>query len=118
MLNPSTADNMSISILEALASGVPVVSTDAGGIPDLVVHEQTALLMSPRGASAMAGQALRLLHDGVLRDRLCVNGLAEASRYAWPRVGAQWLVAFNRVARPSCAGPDANRPIVGRRQTR
>jgi glycosyltransferase involved in cell wall biosynthesis len=36
MLNPSTVDNMPISILEAFASGVPVVSTCAGGIPDLV----------------------------------------------------------------------------------
>ncbi|MGD8310399.1 MAG: glycosyltransferase family 4 protein, partial [Chromatiales bacterium] len=61
MLTPSLADNMPISILEALASGVPVVSTDVGGVPFMVRHEREALLV-PRGdAAAMAHAIERLL---------------------------------------------------------
>src|SRR5690606_21965536 len=45
MLNPSTVDNMPNSILEAYAAGVPVVSTDAGGIPYIARNEETALLV-------------------------------------------------------------------------
>jgi len=63
MLNPSLVDNMPISILEALASRVPVVSTNVGGIPFLVEHERTALLVEPGQATAMGGQSVRLLQD-------------------------------------------------------
>lgn len=99
MLNPSTVDNMPISILEALASGVAVVSTDAGGIPDLVRDGETALLVPIGDAEAMAQAALRLLAEAPLAERLRQAGLAEVQRYAWPRVFAQWCSAYQRAAR-------------------
>lgn len=114
MLNASTVDNMPISILEALASGVPVVSTRAGGIPDLVEHERTALLVPVGDHAAMADAALRLLDDTALAERLRQAGLIDAARYAWPRVRAQWQVAYRRAARgcaaDSKAGPMPRRP--------
>lgn len=97
MLNPSTVDNMPISILEALASGVPVVSTDAGGIPDLVSHEHTALLVPIGDHEAMAAAALRVLRDEALARRLIAAGLDEVARYAWPRVREQWLALYRRL---------------------
>jgi len=103
MLNPSTADNMPISILEALASGVPVVSTDAGGIPHLVQHGRTALLVPVGDASAMAAAALRVLAEPALAARLREQGLRECARYAWPSVRRQWLSAYERIARPAAA---------------
>ena len=63
MINPSLADNMPISVLEALASGVPVVSTNVGGIPYLVEHEKTAMLVPARNPEAMANAILSLLND-------------------------------------------------------
>jgi glycosyltransferase involved in cell wall biosynthesis len=107
MLNPSTADNMPISILEALAAGVLVVTTDAGGVPHLVRHEASALLVPVGDAAGMAAAALRLLDDGALAERLRQQGLREAARYAWPVVRGQWLEAYARVARrarPSTRG--------------
>lgn len=98
MLNPSTADNMPISILEALASGVPVVSTDAGGIPDLVEHGRTALLVPVGDAQAMAQAALRLVAEPALQARLREQGLQEVARYAWPQVRDQWQKAYRRAA--------------------
>ena len=85
-LNPSRVDNTPNSILEALASGVPVVSTDVGGVPFLVQHEQTALLVPPGDAQAMAGQVLRLLQEPGLATRLVANGLREVQRYTWSAV--------------------------------
>ena len=96
LLNPSTADNMPISILEALASAVPVVSTDAGGIPDLVQHGVTALLVPVGDHEAMARQALRVLDDAVLASSLRLAGLAEVQRFAWPHVKRQWQSAYQR----------------------
>lgn len=109
MLNPTTADNMPISILEALASGVPVVSTDAGGIPDLVTHERTALLVPVGDPAALAAAALRLLNDAALAARLREAGRADVARYAWPQVRALWQNAYRRAARAGAGAGDADR---------
>jgi glycosyltransferase involved in cell wall biosynthesis len=97
LLNPSTADNMPISILEALASGVPVVTTSAGGIPDLVRDGSTALIVPVGDADAMAAAALRLLSDPALAWRLRSAGVREAARYAWPQVRELWQKAYKGV---------------------
>jgi len=94
VLNPSTADNMPISILEALASGVPVVTTSAGGIPDLVQDGSTALIVPVGDAEAMAAAVLRVLSDPALAWRLRAAGVREAARYAWPQVRALWQQAY------------------------
>jgi glycosyltransferase involved in cell wall biosynthesis len=96
VLNPSTVDNMPISLLEAFASGVPVVSTDAGGIPDMVEHARSGLLVPIGADQAMAREALRVLTDAALRARLVAAGLDEARRYAWPQVREQWRSAYWR----------------------
>ncbi|MBU1978562.1 MAG: glycosyltransferase family 4 protein, partial [Gammaproteobacteria bacterium] len=93
-INPSLADNMPISILEALASGVPVVSTDVGGVPFLVEDEKTALLVPPRDPKRMAEAILRLLHDQPLRERLVQAGLDHARRFAWESVRGKLFSAY------------------------
>jgi glycosyltransferase involved in cell wall biosynthesis len=86
MLNPSTVDNTPNSVLEALASGVPVVTTDVGGIPFLVEHERTALLVPPRAPRAMADAALRLLADPVLAGALRAAGRSHVQQFRWEAV--------------------------------
>ena len=86
MLNPSLADNMPNSILEALACGVPVVSTNVGGVPSLVRDGVTALLVPPGDARSMADAALRLLDDNALWSRIAAAGVQEVQHYTWLRV--------------------------------
>jgi glycosyltransferase involved in cell wall biosynthesis len=98
LLNPSTVDNMPISLLEAFASGVPVVSTDAGGIADMVEQGVSALLVPIGDAEAMAEQARRVLSDAALAESLRVAGLAAAAGYDWPCVRTQWLAVYRMAA--------------------
>ena len=97
MLNPSLADNMPNSVLESMASGVPVVSTDVGGVPYMVQDGVTALLVPPAKPEAMAAACLRLLGDAELWARLQQAGLAEVQRYTWGQV-APLLAAHYRQA--------------------
>lgn len=86
MLNPSLADNMPNSVLEAWASGVPVVSTNVGGLPYLAQDGITATLVPPADAPAMAQACLALLSDTALWQQRAQAGLQEAQRYTWIRV--------------------------------
>ncbi len=83
MLNPSLADNMPNSVLEAWASGVPVVSTNVGGIPYLAQDGITASLVPPGEPVAMAQACVALLSDPSLWRSRSESGLQEAQRYTW-----------------------------------
>ena len=105
VLNPSLADNMPNSVLEAWASGVPVVSTDVGGIPDLIRHETDGLLVAPGDAEGMARAMVSLLKDPAASQRLADAGLASAQRYSWPNVAPLLMAQYRRVLkRPPRAG--------------
>lgn len=98
VLNSSTVDNMPIAILEAFASGVPVVSTSAGGIPDLVAHGVSGLLVPVGDDRAMAREVLRVLQHPELANELRQAGLQESQKYAWPQVRGKWLDSYSHLA--------------------
>lgn len=93
-LNPSRVDNTPNSLLEALASGVPIVSTDVGGVPYLVAHEKTALLVPPGNPAAMADAVRRLNRDRTLAERLRSEGLAHVQQFAWEQVRDELARAY------------------------
>jgi glycosyltransferase involved in cell wall biosynthesis len=95
VLNPSTVDNMPNSVLEALASAVPVVSTDVGGVPYIVQDGKTALLVPPGAPEAMAAATLRLLTNPELAASLSAAGLSEVRRYSWKSVQGLLAAAYS-----------------------
>jgi glycosyltransferase involved in cell wall biosynthesis len=101
---------MPISILEALASGVPVVSTAVGGVPFIVEHGSTALLVPPRDAEAMARAVLDILSDRTLAARLANQGRESVQQYSWQNVRAHWIRIYREIAlsSPESAAPEVN----------
>ena len=61
-------------LMQALAVGIPVVSTTVGSIPDVVIDGETGFVVPPRDAGALADRIARLLDDAVLRTRLGAQG--------------------------------------------
>ncbi|MGH8728011.1 MAG: glycosyltransferase family 4 protein [Burkholderiales bacterium] len=98
MVNASLVDNMPISILESLASGVPVVTTSVGGIPHLVEHEKTAMFVPAQDAPAMARVIVELLADSDKARKLAEAGLKLAENYSWGNVGPRWLDLYTELA--------------------
>jgi glycosyltransferase involved in cell wall biosynthesis len=97
MLNPTTVDNMPNSVLEALACGVPVITTDVGGIPFIVEHEKTALMVPVGDEVVMASQIVSLYQSADIRKRLVSNGLAAVQPYAWPCVRGRWIDLYQEL---------------------
>jgi glycosyltransferase involved in cell wall biosynthesis len=98
-LNSPDTDNMPGSIIESFASGLPVVTTDAGGIPYIVTDGETGLLVQRGDHEAMAACAVRLLEDERLAQGLVSRAHAECSKYSWARVRDEWLKLYLEVAR-------------------
>jgi glycosyltransferase involved in cell wall biosynthesis len=89
-LNTSSVDNTPVSVLEAMACGLCVVSTNVGGLPYLLRGGTDALLVDPDSVEGMDGAVRRLLTEPGLAERLSRNARAEASQYDWAAVLPQW----------------------------
>ena len=69
------------TLMEAMACGLPSVSTKLAGIPDIIVHEQSGLLVEPNEALMLAQAIRRLLDDSALARRLAIGGRQRIERY-------------------------------------
>jgi glycosyltransferase involved in cell wall biosynthesis len=98
-LNTSNIDNAPVTVVEALASGLCVVSTSVGGVPYLVTHELDALLVPPENAVAMSEAVRRILTTTSLAEKLSANGRQNALARDWSLLLPQWECLLQRVAR-------------------
>ncbi len=102
LLNSPDIDNMPLSLIEAQAAGLPIVSTRTGGIPWIVSHGETGLLADPGDDAGLAAAALRLLKEPGLS-----RSISEAARasclgsFTWASVGAHWVRTYRALVEPA-----------------
>lgn len=78
---PSIFEGFGIVLLEAMASGIPVVATNIEGIKEVIVNEVSGLLVSPKNPSALADGIIRIIEDQKLREKLIDEGLKRAKLF-------------------------------------
>lgn len=96
-LNTPNIDNMPSSVIEAYAAGTPVVSTNAGGIPYILEHEKSGLLVDVDDHSELANQVIRLLQDNDLAQEIISNGLVLSKKYSWENVRKDWVRIYREL---------------------
>jgi glycosyltransferase involved in cell wall biosynthesis len=89
-LNTTNMDNAPVSVMEAMACGLCVVSTNVGGIPYLLEHEHDALLVPPDDPEAMATAIRRVLTEPGLAERLSRNARHKAEQFDWANILPKW----------------------------
>jgi glycogen synthase len=93
---PSRHEPMGIVNLEAMAAGKAVLATNVGGVPELVVADQTGLLVPPDDAAAMARALRTLAENSELRQRLGSAGRKRAESFAWPVLAGQYEEVYRQ----------------------
>jgi L-malate glycosyltransferase len=99
-INAPRIDNMPVSILEAFAAGLPVVTTDAGGIPYIVRHEETGLVSPTEDSKQLAASVIRLLQYPTIARELAQNAYQQSFAYHWNAVRQQWLCLYRELNHP------------------
>jgi len=99
MAFPSQRENFPMVVLEAMAAGLPVVSTLVGGIPEQVVDKETGYLVPPRNPGDLAEACARLLGDDRLRRRLGSAGRKRVlTNFTWDKIADQYIEVYKKLA--------------------
>ncbi|CAN8069896.1 unnamed protein product [Agarophyton chilense] len=80
---PSESETLGFVVLESMASGVPVVGADAGGIPDIITHGVNGFLFAPGSQEQCGERVQQLLSDSALRKRMGRQAREEALKWSW-----------------------------------
>lgn len=89
-INTSHYDNMPISVIEAIALGLPVVSTNVGGISYLLRDQKTALLVDDNDDQAMTSALRQLIENPGMKAQLVQDAYAMVQEFDWSKVKSKW----------------------------
>ena len=89
-INTTNFDNTPVSVIEAMALGLPVVSTNVGGMPYLISDNQDGLLVNPRDVEAMVNAILKIKNEDNLREEIIKNARSKVENFAWTKVKLKW----------------------------
>ncbi|MEE8168987.1 MAG: glycosyltransferase family 4 protein [Phycisphaerae bacterium] len=107
---PSLSEGTPRTLVDARAQGLPIISTDVGGVPTSVTHEHDGLLVPPADENAIAAAIDRMIEDGALRRRLIANGLRRAHELTLERFVDRLCSTTEReAAKRSRRAPGRNR---------
>ncbi len=93
----SKTEGLGTSVLDALASDLPVVATRAGGIPEMIIHEETGLLADVGDSEQLAKNVLRVISDKQLRHELVKNGASKALEFSKEKTAMNTLSIYREV---------------------
>lgn len=90
-INTTHFDNMPISVLEAMALGLPVVSTNVGGLPYLILHSETGYLVNDNDASGMVNEIENIINNPQNANKIAINARKFVQNLDWENVKNEWI---------------------------
>ena len=99
---PSSYEGFGFPVLEAMASGTPVITSDVSSLPE--VAGDAGLLVDPADVDALAAAIHSILSDGELRRKMRIQGLQQARQFTWEETARQTLEIYREAHAELCAG--------------
>jgi glycosyltransferase involved in cell wall biosynthesis len=90
-INTTNFDNMPVSVIEAMALGLPVVSTNVGGLPFLIDNEKDGVLVNPNNADLFVNAIKKLIANPIEAENLALNARTKVEQFNWDDVKNQWF---------------------------
>lgn len=90
-------EGQGITLVEAMTSGTAIISTDTGGICEVVKHDHTGILVPPQSPVKLKTAIVRLVEDQELREVLAKKGKGSTQNYAWSQVGHSFQILYDQV---------------------
>ncbi len=95
---PSRADEgFPLVGVEAMAAGTAMIATPTGGLPEVVTHEESALIVPKDDAQALADAILRMAQNPALRDKLASAAQVIAMRFDWPAIADEYMAVYQQI---------------------
>ena len=83
---PSLSEGFPVVVVEAMASGLPIIATDVGGLSEIVKDGENGFLVEPKNTNEIAEKILSLLEADMLRERISENNREKAREYGWVNI--------------------------------
>ena len=83
---PSLSEGLPVTILEALAAGLPIVTTNVRGLPEIVKNGENGFTVDPQNPTQLAERIMFLLSNNELRQKISANNVIKAKEYSWEAV--------------------------------
>ncbi|MEO8665835.1 MAG: glycosyltransferase family 4 protein [Ignavibacteria bacterium] len=96
-INTTDFDNHPVSVIEAMATGLPVISTNVGGLPFLIENNIDGILVNPRSPDEFADQVERLISDNDLVKKITLNARKKAEGFDWGIIKNKWFAVIDQV---------------------
>ena len=90
-INTTDFDNMPVSVIEAMAIGLPIISTNVGGLPFLIENEKDGLLIDPNDALLFVEKIKNMIENPEMGNNLTVNARMKIEQFDWEIIKNQWI---------------------------
>lgn len=94
-INTTNFDNMPVSVIEAMALGLPVISTNVGGMPYLIENNETGVLVDANNAAQMTTAVITIIENPKQSVKISNNARLKVEKYDWSIVKKQWMNLLN-----------------------
>lgn len=91
---PSRSEGLGLALIEAMATGLPPVASDVGGVPEVITEGETGLLVPPEDAAALSATLLRLLDDAEQRSAMSARARDRAKAFRWSATAEAYASVF------------------------
>ena len=96
-INTTNVDNTPVSIIEAMALGLPIVSTNVGGLPFLIEDTKDGLLVDPNNSAQMVEKITYIYNNPGVAEQLSLHGRQKAESFDWNRISSTWKRSLDNV---------------------